>query len=378
MTRNDMDQFWKDDETAHRENTFYSKAPQVALGIRMSGECVYTELGEEGDPWAAEPAQRRYELNCRYNDLSEKIVGKRLLPEIKPEDVVTFPAVKRIGEVFEGTYESQPMTGEWLHSPIETPAELEAMLDRVDMLDLRRFILPDNWEAEKKRIYEKTGKRTPLHRWVRGPVTLGTSIFGVENLIFLYFDNPDLFKRFGQTIKRVLMDLIALFDQEAGYTKETRPAGFGFADDDCNLMTPEMYEVFGYPTLRDVFAEYSPDWEENPEEHSRYQHSDSAMEHLLPILGKVNLTGCNFGPTVLVDEIRKHMPRTRIDGCLAPFTFMRNNPQNIRSEVIRDIKMIKEARTRGLNISTAGSINNGSSLESLRVIMETILEYGRY
>ena len=41
----------------------------------------------------------------------------------------------------------------------------------------------------------------------------------------------------------------------------------------------------------------------------RYQHSDSAMGHLLPLLADFDLTGCNFGPTVTVREIRKYMPR---------------------------------------------------------------------
>jgi len=72
------------------------------------------------------------------------------------------------------------------------------------------------------------------------------------------------------------------------------------------------------------------------------------------------------------------MPRTRIDGCMAPFTFMNNDAEQIRGEVKRDCEMIKASGTRGLNVYTAGSINNGSSLESLKVVMETIQEYGRY
>ena len=32
----DLNQFWKDDALAHRENCFSPEAPQVALGIRMS------------------------------------------------------------------------------------------------------------------------------------------------------------------------------------------------------------------------------------------------------------------------------------------------------------------------------------------------------
>jgi uroporphyrinogen decarboxylase len=101
------------------------------------------------------------------------------------------------------------------------------------------------------------------------------------------------------------------------------------------------------------------------------------MAHLLPILGRLNLTGCNFGPTVLVDQIRRYMPRTRIDGCLSPLVFMHNDEEEIKRQVIRDCEMAKQYG-RGLNLSTAGSINNGSLLTSMRLVMATIQEYGRY
>lgn len=38
MRQINLEQFWADDETAHRENCFSKEARQVALGIRMSGE----------------------------------------------------------------------------------------------------------------------------------------------------------------------------------------------------------------------------------------------------------------------------------------------------------------------------------------------------
>jgi uroporphyrinogen decarboxylase len=47
----DIERFWRDDELAHEENCFSEKAPQVALGIRMSNECVFAELGVEGNQW---------------------------------------------------------------------------------------------------------------------------------------------------------------------------------------------------------------------------------------------------------------------------------------------------------------------------------------
>ena len=93
--------------------------------------------------------------------------------------------------------------------------------------------------------------------------------------------------------------------------------------------------------------------------------------------GRLGLTGVNFGPTVLVPEIRKHLPKARIDGCLAPFTFMRNDEAGIIEQVKRDCEAAK-ATGRGLNISTAGSINNGSLLSSMRLVMAAIQNYGRY
>ena len=130
-----------------------------------------------------------------------------------------------------------------------------------------------------------------------------------------------------------------------------------------------MYAIRSYY----VFERFSP-----KEKDIRYQHSDSEMAHLLPILARLNFTGVNFGPTLTVDEIRDYMPNARIDGQLAPFTFMRNNKDEIIAEVKRDCERIKLSGTKGLNLTTAGSINNGSSLESMRVVMEAILTYGRY
>ncbi len=368
----DLERFWAEDERAHEENCFFQKAKQVALGIRMSDECVFAELGEPGNPWGETPRERRMELNRRYNDKAEKIVGKRLLRENFPHPDEIFPAYRGIGEVFGGSYVFDGNVT-WLKSSCQTPEELEAVLDRVDRMDVEDFLLPSNWYREKERIFQTYGTKPPLWRHVRGPVTLATSIFGTENLIFLYYDAPELFLRFSQSILRVILTYIRVSTREAGYTPETAPHGFSFADDDCNLFTPEMYEIFGFPILKEVFSLCSP----NPED-ERYQHSDSAMGHLIPILSRLNLTGCNFGPTVTVEEIRRYMPNTRIDGQLAPFTFMGNDEEAIIAEVRRDCESIRACKSRGLNISTAGSINNGSLLTSMRAVMFAIQEYGQY
>ena len=377
----DIEQFWKDEQTAHENNCFSKNATQVALGIRMSDECVFAELGEDGQPWGYTAPDRRYELNCRYNEKAVQIVGRPLLAENKPlpadkRPTVTIPSYKNIGEVFGGRYIFDGNTT-WLRSDIQTPEALTKQLDKVNKLTsdpeaFRSFILPADWDERCKAVFEKYGKRPGLFTHIRGPVTLATSIFGAENLMYLYYDEPSLFTHFADTIGNVVVSYIDLFLRESGHDPDYHQ-GFSFSDDDSYLCTPEMYHAFGYRVLKRVFDKTASD----PND-CRYQHSDSPMGHLLPLLADFNLTACNFGPTVTVQEIRKHMPNTRIDGQLAPFTFMRNNEDDIIAEVMRDCEAARENDLRGLNLTTAGSITNGSLLTSMRVVMAAIQNYGRY
>jgi uroporphyrinogen decarboxylase len=132
-----------------------------------------------------------------------------------------------------------------------------------------------------------------------------------------------------------------------------------------------MYEFFGYPVLAGLFERYCPD----PAD-VRHQHSDSAMGHLLPVLAKLKLNHVNLGPTLTVTEIREHLPNAVIAGQLAPFTYSRNEEENIVLEFLRDFDMARESR--GLLFATSGSINNGTRLTSMRLAMAAIQRFGRY
>lgn len=369
----DIDKFWEEQEIA-ASDPFGKDIPQVPLGIRMSGECVYAELGVDEDYWRYDHDEEwRLGLNKAYNDISEKIVGKRLLGEGKGDPSRRWPGTKTLADVFEAENVWIPGTWSWwLKESAHNEDELAALLDRVEarLENLREFILPENWEEEKARL-TALGVNPPRFRGLRGPVTFATSVYGTERLIFLIYDNPDLAGRFRDAIMNTILGIAQVLDEEAGDTPETAPRGFGFADDNCYLLTPDMYEFFGYPILKACFDRYCPDPDDR-----RFQHSDSAMGHLLPLLGKLNMNGTNFGPTVMPDEIREHLPNAVIHGQLAPFTFSRNNEEGIVAEFLRDFDMTRESR--GLVFSTAGSINNGSRLTGMRLIMSAIQHFGRY
>lgn len=368
----DLEQFWIDQEASLRD-PFGSDIPQLPLGAICTWECVFDELGIEEDYYRFETDDAyRVEVSRRYNDLAERIVGKRLLDERPRDPDLQYPPCGALHTVFEARNEwhGGPSGSWWLHQCCETPDDLRRLLDRIDGKDLRLTVLPAGWEQARARLLPR-GIRPPLYRHQRGPVTFATSVYGVENLLFLILDEPDLAARLRDTILRVMLALARLSDEQAGYTPQTAPRGWSFADDNCALLNREMYEFFGLPVLRGMFERYAP----NPADR-RFQHSDSAMGHLLPSLAKAGLTEVNFGPTVRVSEIRQHMPRAVILGQLAPFTFSRNDEPNLVAELLRDFEQARESR--GLVFGCAGSVNNGSRLTGMRLLMAAIQRYGRY
>lgn len=367
----DLEKFWEDDAASHGK-WFSTDKPQVPLGIRMPPTCVWDELGLPMPEWADtevhDPYQVPLELRKRYNERAVAIVGRPMLPEDDgPPPDSRFPPVKSLTDIFEAPVVH---TGgaDWVLPAASTPRELEALLDRVEQRDLWTYLLPDNWETETRRIYEKYGLRPRLGGSIRGPVTAAMSIYGVENLIFLILEEPDLAARFRDVLADTIIRMTEILYEVSG-TPDRR--GFGFNDDNCAMLNPEMYAFFGQPILRKVFERFAPgpdDW--------RYQHSDSEMTHLLPLLNEVGINHANFGPTVRVQDIRRAMPRTVIHGQLAPWTFARGTDEEVAAEVRRDIEAV--AADGGLIIATAGSINPGSRLSGLRAIMSTIQHHGRY
>ncbi len=367
----DIERFWSDQEKA-KSDPWADDCPQVPLGIMMSHECVFSELGLQED-WYRLVHDTDYAADAarRYNDKSEKIVGRRLLGQEKPDPARAWPAVKGLHDIFEAKNVWQHESY-WLNPSAGTPDELRALLDRVEerLEDLRAFLLPRQWAEEKERL-TKMGCAIQPYRGQRGPVTFAMSVFGVENLIFLIMDEPDLAGRFRDLIIRAIVKRALVLDEEAGLTKDTRRKGWYWCDDNCAMLNAEMYEFFGYPILKAVFEEFSPGAGD-----LRGQHSDSDMGHLLPLLSRLRMSSVNFGPNLTVAEIREHLPKAVINGQLAPFTFSRNEETNIVAECIRDCEMARKAK--GLVFATAGSINNGSRLTGMRLIMAAIQKYGRY
>ena len=367
----DLARFWEDNE-ASLDKPFSTDKPQVPMTLRTTEGCVWEELGMELDPRYYEDPEVHVRINRLYNEKAEEIVGRKMLPEFHVPPEEQFPRPMRIEEVFGCEIRriggSETIGGaDWVEQSIHSTVELEERLDNVHSLELEEIVFPKGFFPALKRLREHYDLEPRLGDGIRGPVTAAMSICGVENVILWLIDSPGLMDRFRDLLAEKIVELCTLLRRAT----DAPLRGFGFSDDNCAMLNPPLYERFGLPILQHVFSVFSPD-----EDDRRYQHSDSAMGHLMPLLNQVRLNGANFGPTVRPEWIREEMPHTVIYGQLAPFVFSRGTPQEIAEAVRRDIEAV--ADDGGLVVTTAGSVNPGSKLAGLRAVMSTIQTYGRY
>jgi uroporphyrinogen decarboxylase len=108
----------------------------------------------------------------------------------------------------------------------------------------------------------------------------------------------------------------------------------------------------------------------------RYQHSDSAMGHLLDQQYELGIRYVNYGPEVDAGLIRRKMPETMIYGHLPPLLLRNGSPEDIRQRVKDDFA--KAGATGGLEVTTAGSLAAGTGVGRMRWLMKAVQEDCRY
>ena len=113
-----------------------------------------------------------------------------------------------------------------------------------------------------------------------------------------------------------------------------------------------------------------------PGDARRYQHSDSAMGHLLDQQYELGIRDVNYGPSVDAGLIREKMPDAVIHGHTPPLLLRNGSPEEIRLRVISDFE--KAGATGGLNVTTAGSLAAGTGVGRMRWLMWVVQNECRY
>lgn len=352
----DLALFWEENELC-LARPFSTDKPRCGLTLPVDDHWLLEEMQVPSTVRYFEDTEYRAQIHRECNDRCEQAFGRRPFSER-----IEGKGPKRIEEVVGARREVFEGGTPWLEPGVSSPQELIQHCQQIGSMsddELLAFVLEGSEPIEPS-----GGIVTP---WSRGPATIGTSVCGTQQLFEWIIDEPEAMGEFFDCLKVTLVRYHRLLAQARG--QEVR--GFAWLDDNCALFSPGLYEEFCWPVLdgvMSVFASRTDDY--------RFQHSDSAMSHLFPILARAGFHGVNFGPTIPAREIRAAMPTTMVHGQLAPFTLRNGSRADVEAEVRRDFEAV--GGDGGLVVTTAGSIPAGTSLESIRGLVEIVDCHCRY
>ena len=359
LTRDlDVEAFWQQNALCH---AFTEDKPRCALSFSPDDHWIFEFIDIPSTLRYYQDKSYRDTVHREVNDVLREYVGRAHFPEDTWEH-----SPKRIENLFECEFTYHEDSTPWLTPKTDDPDEFARILDRALEIDLETWALPEpfleEWEARKA-----AGKRMPhLGTGSRGPATIMTSVLKPEIVFYWLYDHADLMRRFRDILGAKMVELNRVLRAFSGNTEP----GWWITDDNSALFSPAAYREYCFPVLKQVMDALAPG------DARRYQHSDSAMGHLLDQQYELGIRVVNYGPEVDVGLIRTKMPDAYIHGHVPPFLLRNGSPEEIRQRVVEDFD--KAGAGGGLLVTTAGSLAGGTGVGRMRWLMKVVQEECRY
>jgi uroporphyrinogen-III decarboxylase len=350
--------FWAENERCTGEGT---DKPRCPAGVGLDDHWLFEFVSPPSTVRYYHDKPYRDALHREANAVLRQHVGRAYFSEDTWEH-----QPRRIEELFGCGFAYLENATPWLTHVTEDPDEFARVLDRVEATDLRAFTFPEPYLVELEQRLAAGQPRPHLGGGGRGPATIMTSVIRPDICLMWFYEHPELMERFRDLLTAKLIEhtlLVREFSRNPG-------TGFFILDDNCALFSAELYREFCFPVLdRFLDAVGSP-------RGSRYQHSDSAMAHLLDLQRELGMRGVNYGPEIDVALIREKLPDARIDGHMPPFLLRNGTPGQIEQRVKDDFR--KAGATGRLNVTTAGSLAAGTGVGRIRFFFQCVERHCRY
>jgi len=354
----DVGMFWTENGPCE---AFTTNKPRCALSFSPDDHWLFEFMHVPSTLRYYQDKPYRDELHCETNRATLQYVGQAFF-----EEDTWIASPKRIENLFGSEFSYTENATPWLTHVTKDPDEFARILDRAEATDVKTWALPEaflcEWEGRKAR-----GLSMPaLGTGSRGPATIMTSVLQPETVFYWMYDHPDLMRRFRDILAHKMTELNRVLRAFSGNTDP----GWWITDDNSALFNRKLYREYCFPVLEQVLAAMAPPGSR------RYQHSDSAMGHLLDQQRELGINSVNYGPTVDAGLIREKMPEAIINGQTPPLLLRNDSPEAIQARVISDFE--KAGATGGLIVTTAGSLAAGTGVGRMRWYMKLVQDYCRY
>ena len=359
LTKNlDTALFWRENEQCQ---AFTLQKPRCAVSFAPDDHWVFEFMQVPSTLRYYHDKAYRDNLHKQVNQITQEYIGETFFEEDSWEH---YP--KRIENLFGCYFAYHEGSTPWFVAVTKDPEEFSQILDRAKNTDIKLWAFPEDFLAEWE-TRQAAGKEMPLlGTGSRGPATIMTSVLDAETVFFWFYDHPDLMRRFRDILAEKMVELNILLREFSGNTE----TGWWITDDNSALFNRKFYAEYCVPVLEKVLNTLAPG------DARRYQHSDSAMGHLLDFQYTLGIREVNYGPTVDSALIRSKMPDALIQGQLPPFLLRNGNPEKIKAHILEDFQ--KAGQTGGLTVTTAGSLAAGTGVGRMRWMMQVVQDHCRY
>ncbi|MFC1996245.1 uroporphyrinogen decarboxylase family protein [Chloroflexota bacterium] len=354
----DVESFWYEND---RCQGFSTQKPRCAVSFSPDDHWIFEFMQVPSTLRYYQDKTYRDELHCQVNQVTQEYIGLSFFDE----DTWEY-SPKRIENLFGCEFEYHEGSTPWLVPVTADPEAFSRVLARAENTDLQTWAFSEDflaeWEARRA-----AGDELPLlGNGSRGPATIMTSVLDVKTLFFWFYDHPALMRRFRDILAVKMVELNTILREISGNSQP----GWWTTDDNSALFNRKLYAEYCMPVLEMVLDELAPD------DASRYQHSDSAMGHLLDFQYDLGIRDVNYGPEVDAALIREKMPEAIINGHLPPFLLRNGTPEDIEARILDDFR--KAGQTGGLIVTTAGSLAAGTGVGRMRLMMQVVQKHCRY
>ena len=359
LTKNlDVAAFWAENEACQ---PFTTHKPRCSVSFSPDDHWIFEFMQVPSTLRYYQDKVYRDALHRQVNAITRDYVGKAFFDE---DTLQQLP--KRIENLFGCEFAYHEGSTPWLVPVTDDPDEFARVLDRAEATDLAQWSLPEpflvEWEQRRR-----AGRHLPLlGGGSRGPATIMTSVLHPETVFYWMVDYPELMGRFRDLLATKMVE----FNRILRHFSDNQNLGWSILDDNSALFSPPLYREYCFPVLQTVLNALAPG------NARRYQHSDSAMGHLLNQQYELGIREVNYGPTVDAGLIRKTMPDALIHGQLPPFLLRNGTAQAIEQRIVDDFH--KAGGTGGLNVTTAGSLAAGTGVGRMRWFMQVVEKHCRY
>jgi uroporphyrinogen decarboxylase len=354
----DVEAFWEENALCQ---AFTTGKPRCALSFSPDDHWIFEFMNVPSTLRYYRDVAHRNELHRQVNEITTKAVGRAFFSEDTWEH-----QPKRIENLFACEFSYREGSTPWLTPATDDPHEFARILDQAEKTDLRTWSLPEEYLEEWEQRKAKGEPLPKLGTGSRGPATIMTSVIEPTTLLLWLYDYPSLVARF----RDILAEKMVEFNHILREFSDNDQPGWWITDDNCALFSPALYREYCVPVLERVLAAMAPG------DARRYQHSDSAMAHLLDQQYELGIRVVNYGPEVDAGLIRDRMPDAIIHGHMPPLLLRNGSPEEIRQRVLDDFE--KAGATGGLVVTTAGSLAAGTGVGRMRWLMWVVQNDCRY